>query len=179
MNKRDKELEYLISACIQNDRRAQKKFFDIYSPILYPICIRYVKDINDANDVLQLGFMKIFKNLPSYQPSGSFEGWIKRIIINTAIEQLRKKKNHLDIDEMTGIETPSIQNTAIQDMNAAEIIKLIAFLPEGYRTVFNLFCIDGFSHKEIAEQMGTTESTSKSQLFKARKLLQKWLEELF
>jgi RNA polymerase sigma-70 factor (ECF subfamily) len=138
-----------------------------------------MKSIDDSNDVMQIGFLKIFDNLEKYQPTGNFESWLKRIIINTSIEQLRKKRNFIDIEEMSGIETPRVQNEAIETLTANQIIDLVNHLPIGYRTVFNMFCIDGYSHKEIASQLEITESTSKSQLFKARKILQKWIREIF
>lgn len=179
MNKLDKEIKNLITACIQKDNRAQKMFFDKFAPTLYPICMRYMKSVEDANDVLQIGFIKIFNYLELYKPTGNFEGWLKRIIINTAIEQLRKRKLLIDLEDMTGLDTPRVQNTAIASMSAKQIIDLINQLPDGYRTIFNMYCIDGFSHKEIANQLNITESTSKSQLFKARKILQKWVSNLF
>ncbi len=135
------------------------------------ICRQYVKDIHHAEDLLLSGFLKVFTKLSTFKHEGSFEGWIRRIMVNTCISHLRKK-NLVDLyDEdfvFSEVATESLENTSVTDIQ-----KLIDDLPEGYKIVFNLFAIEGFKHSEIASKLGISISTSKTQLFRARKLLQK------
>ncbi len=167
MHKKEKTL---ISKALQNNREAQKVLFDMYSPKMLGVCRQYVKDLHHAEDLLLQGFLKVFKNLHKFEHKGSFEGWIRRIIINTCISYLRKK-NVFDLSDQdyvfNDIATESIENTAVEDIQ-----RLIDQLPEGYKMVFNLFAIEGYKHSEISKKLNISESTSKSQLFKARKLLQ-------
>ena len=165
-----KKEKTLISKALQNNREAQKVLFDMYSPKMLGVCRQYVKDLHHAEDLLLQGFLKVFKNLHKFEHKGSFEGWIRRIIINTCISYLRKK-NVFDLSDQdyvfNDIATESIENTAVEDIQ-----RLIDQLPEGYKMVFNLFAIEGYKHSEISKKLNISESTSKSQLFKARKLLQ-------
>jgi len=160
----------LIKKAISNNREAQKQLFEQYSPKMLGVCRQYVKDNHHAEDLLLQGFLKVFVNLHKFKNEGSFEGWIRRIMVNTCISYLRKK-NFIDLTNEDFIfndaATESLENTSV-----ADIQKLIELLPEGYKMVFNLFAIEGYKHSEIAKQLGISESTSKSQLFKARKLLQ-------
>ena len=134
---------------------------------------------DDAKDALQEGFIKIFRNIKKYAFTGSFEGWLKRIIVNTSIEQIRKRKMHLNIEDIN-IDKPGFANEMqLNTIDSDKILALVQKLPSGYRTVFNMYCVDGYSHKEIAKELGVSESTSKSQLFKARKMLQNWLKHWF
>ena len=134
------------------------------------VCRQYVKDMHHAEDLLLQGFLKVFTNLDKFKFEGSFEGWIRRIMVNTCITYLRKKNVISVTDEdyvFNDAATESLENTSVEDIQ-----KLIDQLPEGYKMVFNLYAIEGYKHSEIAKQLGISESTSKSQLFKARKLLQ-------
>ena len=169
----------LVEACKNGDKQALKRLYDLHSAVMYAICLRYMGNQDDAKDALQEGFIKVFKNISMYSFTGSFEGWLKRIFVNTSIEQIRKRKLHFDIDA-EGFKTPEYASTMqLSTIDANKILELVQELPSGYRTVFNMYCVDGYSHKEIAEHLGVSESTSKSQLFKARKLLQEWLKHWF
>tara|TARA_R110002126_G_scaffold112105_1_gene250201 strand:+ start:63076 stop:63621 length:546 start_codon:yes stop_codon:yes gene_type:complete len=160
----------LIKKAITNSREAQQQLFEQYSPKMLGVCRQYVKDLHHAEDLLLEGFLKVFTNLHRFKHKGSFEGWIRRIMVNTCISYLRKK-NVIDLSDEEYIfndaATESLENTSAEDIQ-----KLIDRLPQGYKMVFNLFAIEGYKHSEIAEKLGVSESTSKSQLFKARKLLQ-------
>ena len=161
----------IIKKAIEHEREAQKEIFDQFSPKMLSICRQYVKDSHHAEDLMLSGFLKVFTNLHKFKPEGSFEGWIRRIMVNTCLSYLRKKNPIKPTDEeyvYHDYATVSLENTSVQDIQ-----KLIDGLPEGYKMVFNLFAIEGFKHSEIAEELGITISTSKSQLFKARK----WLQE--
>ena len=161
----------LINRAIQNDREAQQQLFARHSPKMLGICRQYVKDIHHAEDLLLSGFLKVFTKLSTFKHEGSFEGWIRRIMVNTCISHLRKK-NLVDLyDEdfvFSEVATENLESTSVTDIQ-----KLIDDLPEGYKIVFNLFAIEGFKHSEIASKLGISVSTSKTQLFRARKLLQK------
>lgn len=161
----------LIKKAIRQNREAQRQLFEQFSPKMLGVCRQYVKDNHHAEDLMLSGFLKVFTNLHKFKNEGSFEGWIRRIMINTCISYLRKKNPIQLTDEdyvFNDGATESLENTSVEDIQ-----KLIDALPEGYKLVFNLFAIEGFKHAEIAEQLGITVSTSKSQLFKARK----WLQE--
>lgn len=162
----------LIKACSNGDHNAFNKIYNKYSGIMYSICLRYMNSHNDAQDALQEGFIKVYNKISSYSFSGSFEGWMKRIFINTSIELIRKKKYHQDIDYLKESEIKMTSKIEVGSMDAKKMIDIIQKLPQGYRTVFNMYIIDGYSHKEISEVLSISESTSKSQLFKARKQLQ-------
>ncbi|WP_445749249.1 RNA polymerase sigma factor [Polaribacter sp.] len=160
----------LIKKAIDNNREAQKEIFERFSPKMLGVCRQYVKDIFHAEDLMLQGFLKVFTNLKSFEHKGSFEGWIRKIMVNTCITFLRKKNEldfYEDADTFQTESTENLENTTVEDLQ-----KLIDLLPDGYKVVFNLYAIEGYKHSEIAEKLGITESTSKSQLFKARKLLQ-------
>ena len=164
----------LISRCGANDRIAQRLLYDRFAPLLMSICRRYVGQSN-AEDVVQDSFIRIFQYLMQYRNDGSFEGWIRRVCVNTCIRHLEKAKR-LQVDlPGEGIPDYGVEPDAISKMGADELLGLIDKLPDGYRTVFNLSVIEGFHHKEIAELLGIEESSSRSQLTKARKYLQRSL----
>ena len=160
----------LIKKAIDNNREAQQQLFEQHSPKMLGVCRQYVKDLHHAEDMMLQGFLKVFTNLHRFKHEGSFEGWIRRIMVNTCISYLRKK-NLVDLSDedyvFNDAATESLENTSVEDIQ-----NLIDKLPDGYKMVFNLYAIEGFKHSEIAAQLGVSESTSKSQLFKARKLLQ-------
>jgi RNA polymerase sigma-70 factor (ECF subfamily) len=167
----------LIEACRRNDRTAQKALFERMAPRMLSVCRRYVRDRMEAEDVLVMSFTKIFERIGQYKGEGSFEGWVRRIVVNESLTFLRKNKMmYLETDLVTAEREsgPALQETGLE---AEDLLRLIQELPAGYRMVFNLYAIDGFSHKEIAEQMGITESTSKSQLSRARTHLQARLQQ--
>jgi len=168
----------IISACIKGNRLAQEQLYDKYASVLYGICLRYCKNRDEAQDVLQDGFIKIYSKMEKYRGDGSFEGWLKRIMIHTALDYLKTKKNENIFSNFDGVihdvfgETTT--NTLDDDAFSEEqLLAFIQQLPEGYRIVFNLYAIEDYSHKEIAAMLNISESTSKTQLFKARNLLQR------
>ncbi len=165
----------LVSACRRFEKRAQEQLFKKYAPSMLALCRRYTGNLHDAEDVMLEGFMKVFQKIGQYQGSGSFEGWIKRIMINEALGFLRKNKSmyvETDIEELE--EKPELDRlyTALE---VEDLISMIDGLPPGYRIVFNLYAIEGFSHREIGRKLGISENTSKSQLSRARALLRKKL----
>ncbi len=162
----------LISGCIEGNPKAQKMLFDAFSPKFFALCLRYMKSRGEAEDALQEGMLKIFSKLSEYKGNGSFGGWMRRIIVNTCLDQIRKNQK-LKFD--TPIENEeyklSMNPFIIEKMSANELMEEIKNMPPGYRVVFNMFAVEGYSHQEIAESLGITESTSKSQYFRARAYL--------
>jgi RNA polymerase sigma-70 factor (ECF subfamily) len=168
--------EDLIEACLQKDRRAQKVLYDRYSPVMYGVCKRYVKSPEDAEDVLVEAFYKVLTNLHQYKGSGSFEGWIRRIVVNESLMFLRKRHNFRLTLEISEVDQPTTTNV-INRMAAEDILGLLSKLPTGYRTVFNLYVLEGYKHREIADMLGISINTSKSQLILAKKKMQDMLED--
>lgn len=167
----------IIRSCISGDARAQKSLFDKYSRRMMGICLRYAPSREEAEDMLQEGWIKVFRNLHQFRFEGSAEGWIKRVIVNTCLELLRRNKkmaNHLDVEAAEEIAVSEFNSS--DTLSAKDLLKMINKLPSGYRTVFNLYAIEGYSHKEIGEKLGINENTSKSQYSRARAHLQKMLE---
>ena len=162
----------LIKGCIRENRKCQQEVFRRYAGKMLVVCLRYARHRMEAEDILQDAFIKVFDNISKFESKGSFEGWIRRIVINTALKHFSKKSFK---SEQIGIEhypDLPIEPTIYSHLGEEEILKLVAQLPEGYRIVFNLYAIEGYSHKEIAKMLGIQESTSRSQLVKARKWLQ-------
>ena len=174
------EEERLLEACRKGDRIAQKQLFDLLAPKMYPICLRYMSTRESAQDVLQEGFITLFSKLDSYSGEGSFEGWSRKIFVNTALMSLRKK-DALKMSEDVSVawNITSDDPTAIQRIGYNDLLKMIAALPPGFRTVFNMYVIEGYSHKEIAESLEISETTSRSQLQRARVLLQTKIKEKY
>jgi RNA polymerase sigma factor (sigma-70 family) len=173
---RAKEKDW-IEGCKRQNREAQHALYEFFSGKMYTLCCRYIKDKMEAEDVLVMAFTKIFERIDQYKNEGSFEGWIRRIMVNESLSYLRKNKNmYLETDIEAADREPDYDRIESQ-MEAEDLMKLIASLPTGYRIVFNLYAVDGFSHQEIADQLGISENTSKSQLSRARALLQKKLLE--
>ena len=165
----------LINGCIRRQRGAQKQLYDMYSATMYGTCCRYIKDTMAAEDVLVVAFTKVFENIDKYRGEGSFEGWVKRIVINEALIHLRKQRSMFVVTELEE-SLPDTESDGNYDfLEQEDLMSMIDQLSPGYRNVFNLFAIDGYSHKEIAEKLGISESTSKSQLNRARSVLQKLL----
>ncbi len=168
----------LIEGCHRNDRAAQKALYDLMAPKMLSVCCRYVKDRMEAEDILVTSFMKVFDRLNQFKSEGSFEGWIRKIVVNESLSYLRKNKNMYLTTDLETADHKAGLHSLDTDLEAADLLKLVSELPTGYRMVFNLYAIDGFSHKEIAEQVGITESTSKSQLSRARMHLQAKLQNM-
>tara|TARA_B100000809_G_scaffold131230_2_gene129035 strand:- start:15659 stop:16204 length:546 start_codon:yes stop_codon:yes gene_type:complete len=169
--------EQLVNKCLEKDALAQKQLFEYYSRRMMGVCLRYSKDTEEAQDVLQMGFIKVFEKLEMYNQKGSLDGWIRKIIVNTALDNIRKNKklqNNVDIDKVD-YQLTNHNETALEAMSAQDLLKVIQAMPTGFRTVFNMYVIEGYSHKEIAEELNITVSTSKSQFSRARAYLQKIL----
>lgn len=166
----------LIQACKQQERKAQKLLYDRYSAKMLGICRRYVKNSADAEDVMIEGMFKIMTKINQYSGNGSFEGWMRRVIVNESLMYLRKAHNFNMTVEITNIEIKS-QLTVEDQLAAEDILKLMEKLPTGYRTVFNLYVIEGYKHREIAELLGISINTSKSQLILAKKRMQSLVEQ--
>lgn len=165
--------EQMIARCKKGDRTAQRMLYDLLSPKMFPICIRYMGDRTQAEDVLQDGFVTLFNKLDTYSGEGSFEGWARKIFVNTALMTLRKSdvmRQTEDIDSAYGIS--SSEATPVQNLGLKELLTYISELPAGFRTVFNMYAIEGYSHKEIGEALGISEVTSRTQFSRARALLQ-------
>jgi RNA polymerase sigma-70 factor (ECF subfamily) len=168
----------LIEGCRRQNRQAQQALYELYSGKMYALCCRYVKDKMEAEDVLVVAFTKIFERIHQYKGDGSFEGWIRRVMVNESLGFLRKNKNMYVETDIEAAEREPNYEQLDSVLEAEDLMKLIEGLPTGYRVVFNLYAIDGYSHQEIGEQLGISENTSKSQLSRARVLLQKRLLEL-
>ena len=162
----------LIQGCISGDRRMQEMLYNKFSSKMYAVCLRYAGNGDDAQDILQDGFVKIYKNLSRFRSEGSFEGWVRRIFVNTAIEHLRRKKYLKPIDEKEENTIPYKSTTVLDSLGEKDIMGLISQLSPGYRTVFNMYVVEGYTHKEVGDILGISEGTSKSQLARARMILQ-------
>ena len=164
------EEKELIQLAVENNRQAQQQIYTRFSPKMLSVCRQYIKDIHLAEDIMITAFMKVFVNLKNFQYKGSFEGWIRRIMVNECISFIRVEKKLKYSDDETYIEE-SFNNIESQ-FSIADIQFLIDSLPDGYKMVFNLYAIEGYKHHEIATMLGISEGTSKSQLSHARKMLQ-------
>ena len=168
----------MIEGCKKGDRQAQKLLYDRFSGKMYALCCRYVKDKMEAEDVFVTAFTKILDRIDQYKGEGSFEGWIRRVMVNESLSYLRRNKSmYIETDIEAADHEPNYDRLE-NHLEAQDLLQVISELPSGYRIVFNLFAIDGYSHKEISKQLGINENTSKSQLSRARSLLQKRLLEL-
>ena len=169
----------LVKKCIDGDQRAQRELFETFAPKMLGVCMRYAKSVDEAEDVLQDGFVKVFAKLSYYSRSGSLEGWIRKIIVNTALDQIRKNvkfKNNIALDDVDY--KLELKGNVLESLAAEDLLELINKMPKGYKVVFNMFAIEGYSHKEIAKELNISENTSKSQYSRARSYLKKQLEEL-
>ena len=170
------EEKELIAMAIENNRSAQQKLYSKFSPKMLSVCRQYIKDVQQAEDIMITAFMKVFSNLHKFEFNGSFEGWIRRIMVNESISFLRVQKNVKFIDDETFFEERF--NNIESQFSVDDIQFLIDNLPDGYRMIFNLYAIEGYKHQEIAIMLGINEGTSKSQLSHARKLLQNQINKL-
>ena len=170
----------LIEGCKRGDRKAQKELYEMYSRKMMGVCLRYIGDRETARDLLQDGFIKVFTSIESYSGNGSFEGWIRKIFVNCALEYLSKSdvlREAVGFD--LSIDQIGFDDLIISEISASELLKLVQDLPNSLRAVFNLFAIEGYSHKEVAKMMDISESTSRSQYVRAKQLLQSRINELY
>lgn len=170
--------EELLEGCRKGKASSQRKMYDRLAPKMLGVCIRYIKDREEAEHVMIGGIVKVFEKLDQFKGDGSFEGWVRRILVNDCLMYIRKNRNmslETDIDEVYDHPDLKVIESAIDEQ---DLLKLIDELPVGYRTVFNLYAIEGYNHAEIAKQLDISENTSKSQLSRARKWLQTRLAEI-
>jgi RNA polymerase sigma factor (sigma-70 family) len=166
----DKEL---IERCLENDSRAQEFLYKRFSRRMYGVCLRFARNTLEADDILQEGFIKVFSFLKDFRHDGSLEGWVRRTIVNTAINYYNSKQNEWNETSIDKAESyQSVTGDILEKISTADLLNLIHELPEGYRMVFNLYVIEGYNHQEIAEMLHISENTSKSQLSRARMVLQ-------
>ena len=161
------------------DKKAQKAFYQQLAPKMYGVCLRYASDSDDADDIMQEGFIRIFNHIEDFRGDGSLEGWVRRTMVNTAINFYRKRIKrgiNTDLKQITGKADDKVY--VIEKLAADELVELVRKLPEGYRTVFNLNIIEGYTHKEIGDMLNISENTSKSQLSRARSSLQKMIKSI-
>ena len=162
----------LIKDCLRGDAKAQRRFYDTFAPRMYGVCLRYANDADTAKDYLQEAFIRVFNHLGQYRFEGSLEGWVRRVVVNTALEKLRRNdvlKNTTELEVLRG--TTSHQASPVDQFSERELLGLIQSLPPGFRTVFNLYAIEGYSHQEIGKMLNISEGTSKSQYARARQWL--------
>jgi RNA polymerase sigma factor (sigma-70 family) len=175
---KSESLEQLIKGCQKSDPKAQRLLYQQFNRRMFAICKRYLSDPFEAEDAMINGFMKVYGHIRNFEGTGSFEGWMKRIMVNESLSMIRKKKTmHVELDQAE-LEGELSYDSLAAGLHADELMKLIEELPIGYRTVFNLYAIEGYQHKEIAEMLEIGEGTSKSQLSRARTLLQQALLRL-
>ncbi len=169
------EIKEIIKGCLAGNRRDQELLYRRHAAKLYAVCLQYSGNNEEARDILQEGFIKIFENLDSYKHEGSFEGWMRRITVNTALEKFRSRNNLYRVDDIDQVPEPDAEpdNQDYAGLEAADLLGIIRELPPKYRMVFNLYAIEGYSHKEIGEMINISEGTSKSNLSRARGILQR------
>ncbi len=163
----------LIEGCCNGNRKCQEVLYFAYSKKMLGIAMRYVTSYEEAEDIVMEGFVKIFKNIEKYRSDGSFEGWMRRIFVNTAIEHYRKNTQMYALIDIEACCEPVFEETALEHLQKEDLLAMIHTLSAGYRTVFNLHVIEGYTHKEIGELLGISAGTSKSQFMRARHILQK------
>lgn len=170
--------DQLLQNCLQGDRKAQRQLYDRFSRTMMGVCLRYSENRQMAEDVLQDGFIQVFQKLETFKGEGSLEGWIRRIMVNTALNHFRHlKKQPLNMEILPEDSGSEVQQSAIEQMSAKELVQMIQSMPEGYRTVFNMYAIEGFNHKEIGQLLGISAGTSKSQYSRAKIHLQKMIDK--
>lgn len=169
------EIKDIINGCLKGNRRDQELLYRRHAPKLYAVCQQYSGSDEEARDILQDGFIKIFENIAQFKHEGSFEGWVRRIIVNTALEKYRGKHNLYRVDDIDQVEEldaePDTEDYA--GLEAGDLLKIIRELPPKYRIVFNLYAIEGYTHREISKMVNISEGTSKSNLSRARVILQR------
>jgi RNA polymerase sigma-70 factor (ECF subfamily) len=168
----------LVIECVKGNPRAQRMLFDRFSSKMLGVCLRYAKDSEQADDILQDGFVKVFTKLKDFKNEGSLEGWIRRVMVNTALDQIRKNGKTLGDVSVDDVQYKIENNDHIaEQLMAEDLLKLINSMPDGYKVVFNMFAIEGYTHNEIADTLGISESTSKSQYSRARAYLRERISE--
>ena len=173
------KLEILIKGCLKGDRGSQEKLYRQFSGAMYGLCMQYASSPEDAQDILQDGFVKVFRKIDQVRDAKAFPGWIRRIMINTALERYRSQVHMSRVDEDPALHDEGVDDGMLEQMDAEVIIGLIQELTPKYRIVFSMYAIEGYSHKEISQQLGISEGTSKSNLSRARSILQERVTALY
>lgn len=173
------DLKKIINESARGDVRAQEKLYRRFAPKMFGVCLRYSADANEAEDNLQEGFVKVFSNIKRFRHEGSFEGWVRRIMVNVSLEKFRKQKRMFSVEDVAIFEKEPVANDIISAISAQELIALIQSLTPRYRMVFNLFVMEGYSHEEISREMGISVGTSKSNLARAKSVLQGKIKLLY
>ena len=173
------DLKNIVEECVSGNVRAQETLYRMLAPKMFGVCLRYAKDTTEAEDNLQEGFIKVFTYIKNFRHEGSLEGWVRKIMVNVSLEKFRKQHLMYPVDDLTVFESKNYSNDIIEKITADELIELIQQLPPRYRMVFNLFVMEGMSHKEIAEMMEITEGTSKSNFARAREIMKRKVTELY
>jgi len=169
--------EKILKGCQADNAHYQKELYSLFAPTMFGICLRYASDYHTAEDILQDGFVKVFRNIKKFRGEGALEGWIRRIFVNTAIEYYRKTARSFRFSPLEIVAEKSFDDVSLLDLELNELLSLIQKLPDGYRLVFNLYINEGFSHDEIAKKLNINIGTSKSQLARAKKYLRKLIKE--
>lgn len=168
------QTKQLIQTCIAGDRHAQSRLYELFAPKMFAVCMRYSKSREEAEDILQEGFVQVFRSLETFKFAGSFEGWIRKIMVNCALQKYRSKARlHAVVDIENNQQEIAEAENVIAQIGTKELLKMVQQLPPGYRLVFNLYVFEGMKHREIAGHLGISEGTSKSNLYDARAILQK------
>jgi len=170
------QLEHIIKGCRDEDPKAQKELYQMFAGRMFSLCLRYADNADEAKDNLQEGFIRVFRKINQYRFEGSFEGWIRRIMVNVSLQKYRDRLRMNPVYELEGVRE-QIPESASDLLTEKELLQMISELPPRYRLVFNLYAIEGYSHREISEMLGITEGTSKSNLSRAREILQNKLKK--
>ena len=180
MNSYPSEERSIVAGCKKNESWARKKLYELYAPAMLGVCVRYTNDYEKAKDVLHEGFIKVFAKIHSYSEDGSLGGWMRRVFVTAALEFLRKDYLWRQMETIDYVETmDAVDISAVEKLSADDILKCISELPKGYRLIFNLFAIEGYSHVEIARMLNINEGTSRSQFAHARQMLQDRIKGLY
>jgi RNA polymerase sigma factor (sigma-70 family) len=171
-------LSVILSMAVNGDEKAFKAIYDMLSGKMYSLCVRYSGNTHDADDLFQEGIVRLYRNLSKYHGTGSFEGWARRIFVNTCLDLWKNKQKLLFAELKDNNDTPAKELNGIDKLSKADLVKIIQQLPNGYRLIVNLYLVEGYSHKEIGEMLGISEGTSKSQLSRAKVILQKSILEI-
>jgi len=166
-------LSVLLQMAIQEDEKAFREIYNMLSGKMYSLCVRYTGNTHDADDVFQEGLIRLYRNLNKYQGTGSFEGWARRIFVNSCLDHLKTKQKLLHAELTDNNDVPTNELSGIDRLTQSDLIKVIQELPSGYRLIVNLYLVEGYTHKEISDMLGISEGTSKSQLSRAKVILQK------
>jgi RNA polymerase sigma-70 factor (ECF subfamily) len=175
--------DHIVEGCLAGKRKAYDQLYRKYAASMLGLCLRYCGNLQDAEDVLQEGFIKVFRNISNFRRAGSFEGWIKRIMVNSAIDHYQKELKHsfhAEIDQDMGLPEESTEESLLNEyqFTQEQLLKMVQELPQGYRMVFNMYVMEGFNHRDIADTLQISENTSKTQLMKSRRMLKSRLLQL-